>query len=88
MARLDARIVENHWGWTIRGIWTWIRISWAKPVSVWGIQHGITSVRVRALIKHFQGEEGIVIPHQDAHAIWRRRVKIGPVSFNAGMYQK
>ena len=87
MKRLDARIVKNHWGWSLRGIWLWFKMGWAKPVSVWGIEHGITSERANALIKHFQGHE-VVVPPDFAHRIYRRRVKIGPFSFAAGLYQE
>jgi len=85
--RIDLRVVKNQCAWRLGGIWLWFKTSWAKPISVWGIQHGMTSERSRALIKHFQGEKGIQVPHQDSHCIYRRRVKIGPFSFAAGMYQ-
>ena len=30
-------LVTNHWGWTPRGLWLWLRWGWAWPVAVWGI---------------------------------------------------
>lgn len=31
-------LVKNHWGWSIRGVWTWLRYGWAWPVDVWGVE--------------------------------------------------
>lgn len=86
--QIDFRIVTNHWGWKPKGIWNWLRIGWAWPIQIWGIEHGITSVRAYALLRHYQGEKDVKIPPQQGHQIFRRRVKIGPFCFAAGMYQK
>lgn len=32
------RFVTNHWGWTWRGVGTWLRYGWAWPVAVWGVE--------------------------------------------------
>ncbi len=31
------RIVQNHWGWSPRGIWWWLRFGWAWRYRTWGI---------------------------------------------------
>lgn len=41
----NVRIVTNHWGWNARGIWTWFRYGWGKPLSVWGIEVSGSSPR-------------------------------------------
>lgn len=39
------RIVTNHWGWTLRGVRTWLRYGWAWPVDVWGVEVWASSPR-------------------------------------------
>jgi len=33
-----VRLVTNHWGWGLRGIRTWLRYGWGKPVERWGVE--------------------------------------------------
>jgi len=36
--RRFVRIVKNHWGWSLRGLWTWVRYGWGLPVARWGVE--------------------------------------------------
>lgn len=38
-------LVTNHWGWRPKGVWTWVRYGWAKPVDVWGVEITGSSTR-------------------------------------------
>ena len=30
-------VVENPWGWSLKGLYRWIRWAWSFPYATWGI---------------------------------------------------
>lgn len=32
------KIVRNLWGWDPKGVWYWLRFSWAWPLETWGVE--------------------------------------------------
>lgn len=40
---LNLKIVTNHWGWSWRGIKTWLRFGWG--LSTWGVEISGSSPR-------------------------------------------
>jgi hypothetical protein len=44
------KIVTNHWGWSPRGIWMWLRYGWG--VATWGVEiTGSFPIRFRRRVK-------------------------------------
>jgi hypothetical protein len=32
-------LVTNHWGWSLRGVRTWLRAGWAIMPTTWGAEY-------------------------------------------------